>query len=412
MLTTRAVVLAKLQTAIGTQAVPAAATDAFLVNDPDYVVDPKFIERKFARNDISPLPGRVGRKLAMCTFSVEARGNEVQQSGLIGDVCRLARLFQACGYTATAIAAAAAAVSNVIKDSANAAADPVATWATGGVIAAGHTRPVLYTITITGATNAAQVTDNAGGAPANITLTTAVAVALGASTCTITPTFAGTFAIGSKFRVLVVPKGVKLAPLTDNTQVLTIEMYFDGLKHVAVDAMGTFKLNAQAGDIAMIDFEFTGNFVAVVDAALPNPVFEETIPPQVELARLTWGSNASLVVDAFSFDQSNTVAPRQDVNSADGYKGVRIPSRNPNGGFSPESTTEATEAFWADFTASRQKSFVATIGTVAGNSLCLFGPRVQTKAIKYSDKDGTRAYDQSLNYTRGTGDDDTFIYLI
>jgi hypothetical protein len=67
-----------------------------------------------------------------------------------------------------------------------------------------------------------------------------------------------------------------------------------------------------------------------VDEALPSPVHETTLPVQVELARLRL-DDYSAVVAAASFTQGNDVQPRPDVNSSDGYNGVRIVGRAPGG---------------------------------------------------------------------------------
>lgn len=419
LLTQRAVVMAKQQASYGAAATLSTATDGLLVNEPNFTLDPNILERNFASMDQSPFEHAVGRKLASISFTHEIRGNGIQKSGILTDAPRLARLFQGCGYGLTAMPGTSVAtnVGPVTPDGANSPSAPVVTWATGGTaLGAGITQPVLYTVTI-GATNAYTVTSNnpsidpvaSGGTG---TLTTGTAVSLGASGATITPTFSGSIPSGTVYRVLVLPKGLKLAPIDPANQLpMTLEAYFDGLKHKIVDAFGTFSINAEAGNYATAEFTFTGSYVPVVDAALPSVTYETTIPQQVELANLTWGGNRSLVVNAFTFDQQNTVTPRPDVNSADGYKGVRITTRAPSGGMDPEAELEATNPFWADLANASAKHFLMQVGTTPGNITVFHGPRVQSSSLGYGDRNGLRTYDAGLLFKRLAGNDEAMFYL-
>jgi hypothetical protein len=107
LLTNRTVVLAKLESSYNDDPVPAFATDGILVEAPDYQVDPSVLERNFARNDLSRLPHRIGRKLARMTFTTELRGNGTQNSGLEANAPVIGRLFRACGYTELGLNSAA-----------------------------------------------------------------------------------------------------------------------------------------------------------------------------------------------------------------------------------------------------------------------------------------------------------------
>lgn len=413
MLTTSAVVLAKLQTGAGAQAACSATADALLVDSPDYSVDPTILERKFALPDLSPLPHLIGRKLASVTFTIELRGNNKQQSGLLSDAPRILRLFQACGYAASSMSGTAALnTSPVFPDSNNPSDTPAVTWAKTGTITA-LTKPVLYTLTVTGASNAYSLASNDGNAPVTGTATSGTAIPLGTSGASIAPTFTGSLPVGATFRILTLPIGLKLSPITDNAQYLTLEVYFDGLKHVLFDAMGTFRMTATAGDYSTLEFTFTGRYVPTVDAPIPaNAIYEDTLPSQVELANLTWGSKRDLVVNSFTFDQANSVVSRPDVNAADGFRGVRISGRAPSGGFDPETELEASAPFWADFMGSVRKHWVANVGTQQGNTVVMHGPQVQTSGQRYNDRDNLRTYDITTLFKRTSGNDENFFYFI
>jgi hypothetical protein len=417
LLTRKAVVLAGVQSGVGVPATLTAAANAIQVTDPDFSVDPTLLERKFTSPDLSPFQHLIGRKLSTIKFTTEVRGNGLEQSGILTDAPKLATLLRGCGYVLTAMTGAGGdSVAPVISDSKNPATTPAITWVVGGTLGAGITKPVLYTIT-KGATTAVVITnnDNATDSGAGSATTIASGTPLTLSTAsgvTVTPTFTGSIPTGAVFYVLVLPKGIKATPVSSGQELLTIEAYFDGLKHKLTDAMGTFTITAEAGGYSTIEFTFTGSFNNVVDAAVPaSPVFEVQLPQQVELGNLTWGSVDGIVVQAFSYDQQNTITPRPDVNSQDGYKGSRITDRQPSGKINPEATLEADQPFWADFAAAKAKHFMMQVGTSVGNQVCFHGPVVQTSQMAYGDRDGIRTYEIDLLFKRNLGNDEFNFYF-
>jgi hypothetical protein len=204
------------------------------------------------------------------------------------------------------------------------------------------------------------------------------------------------------------PKGIEFKPLTVNQSTVTLYVYFDGILHKLTGAMGTFQISADAGQFATIQFTFTGNYVDPIDTPMPtSAAFQNTVPPQVELSQLTYGVDSTLVVNAFSFDMANNVVPRPDVNSADGYRGVRISGRNPTGGIDPEA--EPNKSFWADMAASATTSFAMRIGQITGNQLLINAPAVQIGGIGYADREGLRTFDLSLAFRGGSAGDDEIV---
>lgn len=194
-------------------------------------------------------------------------------------------------------------------------------------------------------------------------------------------------------------------PVTSAQTSVTIYLYYEGLLHKMTGCMGTFTISAEAGGNAVINFTMTGNYVAPTDSTYPAaPVFQDVVSPQVELAALAYGVDASLVVNAFNMDIGNNVVPRADVNSGDGYRGVRISGRNTSGGIDPE--VEEDDTFWAQMTASTLSTFTMTIGQTAGNRIVLTAPKTQIIGIGYGDRENLRTYDLSLAFRRNLGNDE------
>jgi hypothetical protein len=304
ILTQKALVLAKVETTSGTDAVPTATTDAFLCVDPVFTVESSNLERNFARPDFSTYASRIGKKLAQVSFSLQVAGGGV------------------------------------------AGTEPI--WA------------VLFR----------------GCAMARSTLT--------------------------------VPNRIRFAPLTTAQETLTLYVYYEGLLHRITGAMGTWSLEAEAGNYAVINFTFTGLYNTPQDSTYPASVtVEDVVPPQVESCALTYGGDADLIVNALKMDIDNKVVSRPDLNSPNGYKCTRISGRDPKGGFDPE--VEEDSPFWTQLEASTLSALVCNIGSVAGNKMTVSAPKAQIVGVSYNDRDNLRAFDLSLMFRRNAGDDELTI---
>lgn len=419
LLTKRALMLLKVETTPGVDANPSASTDAFLVEEPEWTSDPQMLERNFVSNDLSKFEHLIGRVIAGFKCVSELRGNGLQHSGNVSDAPMIAKALQGCGYVLSAMTGAGSTnLSDIIADRSN-AGTVKPTWAKGGTITVDS--PVLYTIEVTtaGASGVAEVIitgnndeeDDLSGATEE-TITSASPLSLGSSGATITPTFSGSLTLGDKWHVMVFPTGVMAKPVSENFKTVTCQLYMDGLLHEGYAGMGNFSIEAQAGEIAKVTFNFTTTFVEPADAAMPaSPVYETTLPPQVELSLLTWGGKKDLYAESWSFDAGNEINARMDVNAPQGYLGSRISDRTPVGGFSPEAQLEADAGFWEEFHNGTSKVFTARVGKTRGNMVVLFAPTAQTSEQSYTDRNGLRALDKSIGFKRGNTGNDEMIFV-
>lgn len=420
LLTRRAVVLAKIETTYGTDAVPTAALDAILVEDPDYKIDVSMLERNNARFDLDGLPATTGRKLASMTFTHEVRSNGRSNSGLIADAPKLGRLLRACGFAETAVAAGTGQVGAINANEANVSAP---TWAAGGSWA-DLAMPVVYELEVTtgGASGTAKVrvTPDAKAIAAsvaaiqnNVVVTTTQAIDLltAGGKSTITPTFSGNLTLGDKWYVIVYPVGIQYLPISSGFEGLTLYMYLDGLLHKMPGGRGTFTVSGEAGGYAKMQFTFTGQYVAPVDAALPTTAkFERQTPAMVELSDLYIGAFGA-VCSKFDFDLGVTISPRVDANSADGYNGVRVTARDAKGSIDPEATLVADFAWWTALANGTQYLWRTKVGQTAGNRVFALAPCTQITSLSYGDRDQIRTMDVPLKFSRWFGND-SLIFLI
>ena len=531
LLTRKATLQAAIEDTYNVQ-VAVGANDGFLVESPMYTIKPNVLTRDFVRNDLSPMPFIIGRKLASMEFSTELRGNGTQNSGLLVNSPIICRLFQACGYVAsgsptpgalgpyvvgdmptlvnwavpaageasdvftatgepangdmitvggetytwktaltplagevllgvsetTALANMAAAINGAAGSGTTYAAGTAAntevtaaatvstltvtsiqggsvgnaltaaytpsgasegSWAsanlTGGTNIATNTDVIGYYLTVdtAGASGVAHITvtsDVAGEGTASQVVTSGSPFSFGSKGLTLTPTWTGVLGVGSQWVLWLLPSGITLTPVSDVFSSLTLAMHKDGLLHTMPGAMGTFEITAQAGTLPKIKWTFTGSFVEAVDDANPSPIFERTLPSQVELARLRV-NDFNAIVDKFTFNQGNDIQTRPDVSAQDGYNGVRLVSRKPEGGVDPEADLVANNDFWGQFSAAQRMPFQMRVGYQPGNTVWFFGPNAQYTGMTYADRNGILTFDAGLGFARSNGNDESFFFF-
>lgn len=261
----------------------------------------------------------------------------------------------------------------------------------------------LGTVTIDFAGNAAEIVLTSG----------TTAVTLGNSIGEITPTWTGNLDAGDTWSVVLNRPGLHYDPVSTGFESLTIYVYFDGLLHKVTGCMGSVSFSGEAGNFGTASFTFTGQYVAPEDASLPSgAVYESSIPSQIELAALVFDDLREVCAQSFSADMNNEVTARDCMNGSDGFNGVQITGRNPQGGVNPEATQEANHPFWNRFANATQAKFHVNVGTVEGNIIHFVSESVQYSGISYTDRNGTRVYDVSLRFSAATADGDDELKLI
>jgi hypothetical protein len=193
---------------------------------------------------------------------------------------------------------------------------------------------------------------------------------------------------------------------------LTIAVYEDGLQKKLVGAMGSWSLEAEAGKPVSMSFEFEGIWTAPIDAAILTPPEVDTIkPPAFMAATLTVGGTGHAPVSKLSLMQGNKKMVREDVTAATGYTYAVITDRDYTGKIDPEAVTVATRDVWGDFVAGTEAAMVLSIGSASGNTIAIGAPKIQTKTINESDRNGlvTHELDFQLNKSTAAGEDEITI---
>jgi hypothetical protein len=200
---------------------------------------------------------------------------------------------------------------------------------------------------------------------------------------------------------LTTPNRVKYSPMTtpprvgDDLRLLRRSASQDARLH------GHLVAEAEAGGYATLNFTFTGTCTTADRQHLPGVGYASgRIPPQCELAALSYGATRPLSSIRSRSTSDNKVVPRPDINSSNGYKGCRISGRDPKGGFDPE--VEENHTFWSQLRSQHAVDFTATIGSVAGNKMLFDAPKTQIIGVAYGDRDNLRNWDLSLAFRRNT----------
>lgn len=400
----RGLLLAKIEGTFGVDASPTATDDAFLVRNPDFSPDITQLDRSAnVRNSLSQLKTKPGRKVANISFGYEVRGSGVTDASTAP---RLGTLLRACGYNETAIDSASATIGTVNADAGNTG---TVTWSKTTQYDGTLPRTVTITASTSGGSGIAEV-DITAPAVGDLGSYSATGVVVTDSTpvtlpggAEITPTVGTDLGVGDVWTVNLTPSGHEYSPVSESFESCTIYIYYDGLLHKMTGCVGTFTVEANGGDYAILNFNFTGNYVAPEDAAQPSGTFEDVEPNQVEWSALSLDGDSSLVASQFSIDAGNDITIREDVNKGDSYSGARITGRSPTISFNPETVTEATFDFWNKLEQGTVMDFTSRVGVDKGNVVRFTASSTQINDLGYSDRNNTRAYDVNLFLS---GDDD------
>lgn len=189
---------------------------------------------------------------------------------------------------------------------------------------------------------------------------------------------------------VVAVTSVTYAPISTLASIdtLTIALFKDGVKEMIRGARGNVKYSAKSGEPGMFEFEFTGIYDSVADVALVTPSgVEATVPVPLLSATFSIATFAAFV-SQISFDMANTIAPRGDINKAEGYISSLLTARDPKGSFDPELELVATHDWYGRWLAGTTGALTWKHPGSAGN-ICTFTiPKAQYTKLSEADRSG------------------------
>jgi hypothetical protein len=198
-----------------------------------------------------------------------------------------------------------------------------------------------------------------------------------------------------------------------NVKTLTLAAYVDGKRKLMRGCAGTFRLICETGKIAVIEWTFTGVWVAVTDTALLAPTYPTASPLRVGNATFSIGSwspcFARLEVNA-----GNTVVLRECATNSDasGYAAAIITDRLVTGTIDPESALVATADPYGDWVGHTERAFAFDLEN-ATDKFAIAAPKFQITNVQEAERNGmvTDTITFQCNRSAAAGDDEfTFTF--
>jgi hypothetical protein len=187
---------------------------------------------------------------------------------------------------------------------------------------------------------------------------------------------------------------------------ITIGHYKDGKRQLLSGAMGTWKIIAETGKQAMIEFTFTGKYSSnETDTAILAPTYPSVLPIRVAAGALTWNSVA-LCTSSVEIDAGNSVIMRECVNASDrsGYISAIVTNRAPVITADPESVLVATQDRDAKWLTSTPEAFSLQIGA-SGTSITIAAPEAQLENKQQGNRSDMLTDDLTWLCTAGSSAD-------
>ena len=192
---------------------------------------------------------------------------------------------------------------------------------------------------------------------------------------------------------------------------LMIDSFEDGVIKRIYGARGNAKISGKAGEVCYIDFDFTGIWNGMLDAAMLTVAPETTIPPVFLSGNFSIASFAA-VIKGFDIDIANTIAAREDPNNTTGYRETIITDRNPSGKFDPELTTVALHDWYGKWKAGTSGALnIGNIGSTQYNRYKITAPKVVYNQVADAEREGVAVADCSFELVKNSdaGDDELVI---
>ena len=200
---------------------------------------------------------------------------------------------------------------------------------------------------------------------------------------------------------------------TMDAESCTIYFYRGGVLHKLIGCRGTFSMSLVAGEIAVINWEFTGLYADnAADIATPSPTFEAIAPVIVQSLGLTYNS-VSVVIKELMLDIGNSINARKDCNAANnGVSQYVVTGREAKGSMKIEALALSALNPWDIWDNTTAANIALDITATAGYDFSMAVTGVVLNEIpKYGDENNILTWDLgfSINPTAAAGNNEIII---
>lgn len=203
---------------------------------------------------------------------------------------------------------------------------------------------------------------------------------------------------------------VVYAPVSSSFASCTIYFNVDGVLHKATGCRGTVSFSFKVNEFPTMQFEMTGQYVAVSDTAALTPTYTSVVPLPVSTTNTSSFSffSYSGCLESVTFDVANTVVDQELV----GCKTILITDRKPTGQVVLEAPTIAQKNFFAASLGTSTGALSLTHGSTAGNIVALSVPYADVQSPTYTDLNGVAFLQLPyMAIPSGTGNDEFALTL-
>lgn len=353
-----AVLLLKTEDIEGTGETPTAGSNAIAVQNMQVNPRPNVIQTNEHTGSLDGLGSIVGGTPVDVSFEVYVKG-----SGVAGTAPEVGPALKACGWGETITSTAVPASAEVCG-----AGGSTAFTILGS--SAGATADLYNGMPITfNASSTTFITDYSAAKRADFatTLTTAAVSTI-------------------EYQI---PVNVLYAPASTSIASCTIWAYRDGVLDKIVGCRGTFTTRIDAGGVALFSFNFMGLVSTQSDASVVAPTLDSARPP-VWRGGLCRYARTAMALGQLSLDNGATVIRPPDPEQAQGVSAAIHTDRRITGSMDPNSVLVATRDTFGNLTGGTKATFLARVGSTAGNRFAFTIPNMLLTGLSDSNRQGVR----------------------
>lgn len=209
---------------------------------------------------------------------------------------------------------------------------------------------------------------------------------------------------------IVADTSVTYAPRSSSFESCTIYAYLGGVMVEINGAVGTMEISLPAGQVGRIKFEMMGLYNTTVDASVPTPTHDSTVPVVLKNLTATFDSYAA-VIREITLKQNNKIAERANLASTHGIAGFDVVDRNPDGEIIIDAVLLATKNFYTKFEADTVQVLSVVVGGTAGNICTITASQCRLRNIPWAEEDGVLTHPLPFQMARSSANDEYSIAL-
>jgi hypothetical protein len=172
-----------------------------------------------------------------------------------------------------------------------------------------------------------------------------------------------------------------------NVKTLTIAVYTDGVRKLLYGCAGNFRLVCATGKTAVCEFDFTGIWGGVTDAAILAPTYPTVHGLRYAASTTTWDSVA-LCLENLTLDSGNEVSMRECAADVSGFHGAIINNRMVKITGNPEARTVAGQDRYGKLLDSSQHALTWGLDGPTNSVITIAAPQAQIIAINEGERNG------------------------